>query len=331
MVDPVVRRVSYPLACVDVLGRALDRAGSGSNGNPARCACKQRSDAGQTRRTRRGHRQATMAARMGNPALYSGLRSAESAAQPFRTPVESRFRFAKDQRRYLVTRALVRTVLSRYADVRPQDWDFSAGPRGRPVISAPRAAPALEFNISHSADLVLLGVTAGRTLGIDTESVATREADIDGLDRYFAPEESAALLALEPGDRRRRIFEPLDPEGVVHQGAGAGSGDRVGRVSLRAGGRARTHAAHAARARRLARPLAAVAARPALRLSRGSLRGSRRGCAAAHHPARNRTARVTRRPSPSRRRAARAERASRIKAPGGCERPRPALICRSAA
>lgn len=132
---------------------------------------------------------------------YDALLSADERA------VQARFRFAKDQRRYLVTRALVRTVLSRYADVRPQDWGFSAGPRGRPVISAPRAAPALEFNISHSADLVLLGVTAGRTLGIDTESVATREADIDGLDRYFAPEESAALLALAPGDRRRRFFE----------------------------------------------------------------------------------------------------------------------------
>ena len=132
---------------------------------------------------------------------YDALLSAEERA------AQARFRFAKDQRRYLVTRALVRTVLSRYAAVSPEDWVFSAGARGRPEISAPLAAPALEFNISHSADLVLLGVTSGRTLGIDTESVAAREADIDGLDRYFAPEESAALLALAPGERRRRFFE----------------------------------------------------------------------------------------------------------------------------
>lgn len=132
---------------------------------------------------------------------YDALISADERA------VQARFRFAKDQRRYLVTRALVRTVLSRYAAVRPEDWVFSAGARGRPAISAPRTAPVLEFNISHSADLVLLGVTSGRTLGIDTESVAAREADIDGLNRYFAPEESAALLALAPGERRRRFFE----------------------------------------------------------------------------------------------------------------------------
>ena len=132
---------------------------------------------------------------------YDALVSADERAR------QARFRFAKDQRRHLVTRALVRTVLSRYAAVRPEDWVFSAGAHGRPAISAPQAVPPLEFNISHCADLVLLGVTSGRTLGIDTESIETRTFDIDGLDRYFAREESAALLALPPDERRRRFFE----------------------------------------------------------------------------------------------------------------------------
>jgi 4'-phosphopantetheinyl transferase len=132
---------------------------------------------------------------------YDALLSAEERAR------QARFRFARDQRRYLVTRALVRSVLSRYAAVRPESWAFSAGAHGRPAICAPWPAPALEFNISHSADLVILGVTSGRSLGIDAESIAAREADIDGLDRYFAPQESAALLALPPLERRRRFFE----------------------------------------------------------------------------------------------------------------------------
>lgn len=134
-------------------------------------------------------------------ARYDALISADERAR------QARFRFARDRRRYLVTRALVRTVLSRYAAVRPEDWTFSTGPHGRPAISAPHLAPALEFNISHSADLVMLGITSDRTLGIDVESIETREADIAGLDRYFAPQESAALLALPPPARRRRFFD----------------------------------------------------------------------------------------------------------------------------
>jgi 4'-phosphopantetheinyl transferase len=132
---------------------------------------------------------------------YDALISADERAR------QARFRFEKDQRRHLVTRALVRTVLSRYAAVRPEDWVFSAGPHGRPAVAAPQVIPPLEFNISHCADLVLLGVTSGRTLGVDTESTEARAFDIDGLDRYFAPEESAALLALPPDERRRRFFE----------------------------------------------------------------------------------------------------------------------------
>lgn len=134
------------------------------------------------------------------PRYYALLAGDERARQ-------ARFRFARDQRRHLITRALVRTVLSRYADVRPQDWVFSAGERGRPVIAAPSGAPPLEFNISHAADLVIVAVTTGRTLGIDTESIAARAAEIDGLDRYFARQESEALLSLPPGERRRRFFE----------------------------------------------------------------------------------------------------------------------------
>jgi len=37
---------------------------------------------------------------------------------------EPRFYFAKDRRRYLVTRALLRTVLSRYAAIPPASWTF---------------------------------------------------------------------------------------------------------------------------------------------------------------------------------------------------------------
>jgi len=132
---------------------------------------------------------------------YDALLSAEERAK------RARFRFERDQRRYLVTRVLARTVLSRYQAVPPEDWVFSAGPHGRPQISAPRLEPALEFNIAHSADLVLLGVTSGRTLGVDAESLTMRDCEIEGLDRYFAAEERAALLALPPAARRRRFFE----------------------------------------------------------------------------------------------------------------------------
>ncbi|WP_211278181.1 4'-phosphopantetheinyl transferase family protein, partial [Oceanospirillum multiglobuliferum] len=71
-----------------------------------------------------------------------------------------KFLFEKDRRRYVVTRSLVRYVLSRYIPIAPADWRFDATEFGRPTIA--NAHPdtcGLTFNISHSDRVVLLGVT----------------------------------------------------------------------------------------------------------------------------------------------------------------------------
>ena len=120
----------------------------------------------------------------------------------------SRFVFPRDRHRFLVTRALVRTVLSRYADVAPADWTFVADTHGRPEI-APRHARAagLSFNVSHTPGLVVLGVGCGRPLGVDTEHVRSRQAPLGVAERFFAPAEAAALRALPEADQSRRFFE----------------------------------------------------------------------------------------------------------------------------
>src|SRR5258706_3873157 len=86
---------------------------------------------------------------------YRGLLdSAEKAQEP-------RFYFERDRRRYLVTRALVRTVLSRYARIDHGDWRFSTNAYGCPAV-ANAEAQDLSFNISHTHSLIVLGVSRGR-------------------------------------------------------------------------------------------------------------------------------------------------------------------------
>ena len=73
---------------------------------------------------------------------------------------QMRFHFERDRHRYLVTRAMVRTVLSKYADVAPRDWRFAANDYGKPSIAAEHTeARGIEFNLSHTDGLVVLGVT----------------------------------------------------------------------------------------------------------------------------------------------------------------------------
>lgn len=117
-----------------------------------------------------------------------------------------RLHFARDRRRDLVARALVRTVLSRYAALAPREWAFCADANGRPRIANPPPGPGIEFNLSHSGGLVVLCVGTGRALGVDVESIS-RNTDTDRLERYFAPRERGALLGLPEAERRRRFFE----------------------------------------------------------------------------------------------------------------------------
>jgi 4'-phosphopantetheinyl transferase len=137
--------------------------------------------------------------------LHGVLRALLSAAERRQEP---RFHFARDRLRYLVTRALVRTVLSRYAPVAPGDWVFDVTAYGRPEIANAAASDAqLSFSISHTHSMIVLGVTRLRALGVDVENVEARRVSIDLAERFFAPEEAAALAGIAPERQQDRFFE----------------------------------------------------------------------------------------------------------------------------
>ncbi|HWK52369.1 MAG TPA: 4'-phosphopantetheinyl transferase superfamily protein [Steroidobacter sp.] len=121
---------------------------------------------------------------------------------------EFRFYFPDDQRRYLVTRALVRTVLSRYLHVPPTNWRFSNNHYGRPEIAnLSRGECGLCFNISHTRGLIALGVTQRRELGVDVENLRTREVSLDIADRFFAKAEVDELATVPKERQQDRFFE----------------------------------------------------------------------------------------------------------------------------
>jgi 4'-phosphopantetheinyl transferase len=133
---------------------------------------------------------------------YRQLLSSEERAQ------EPRFCFDDDRRRFLITRALVRTVLSRYSHTEPQCWSFTQNAYGRPqVVPRDSTEARISFNVSHTKSLILLGVTGECALGVDVENVSARRPTLGIADDYFAPEEVAALHALPAVRRPERFFE----------------------------------------------------------------------------------------------------------------------------
>src|SRR5665213_1549192 len=100
-----------------------------------------------------------------DPGLLSSYRALLTERE---RATEVRFHFARDRCCYLVTRALVRTILSRYVDIAPQNWMFTANRYGRPEIANDHPdVCGLSFNVSHTSGLIVLAVTRERQLGVD--------------------------------------------------------------------------------------------------------------------------------------------------------------------
>ncbi len=117
-----------------------------------------------------------------------------------------RFRFKKDRMLHLVARALVRTVLSRYADVDPLAWRFAANQYGRPEIEAMAGIPPLRFNLAHTDGMVICGVALDRDVGVDVEN-HERVAKTAGISkRFFSALEYDDLTRLPQEQRRERFF-----------------------------------------------------------------------------------------------------------------------------
>src|SRR5215468_8726573 len=120
---------------------------------------------------------------------------------------QQRFYFAKDRHRYLLTRALVRTALSRYVPIAACDWRFEPSAYGRPmIVNDHELVRGLSFNISHTDGLIVLAVTCAGLIGVDTEP-ASRDIPLAIADRYFSPKEVAGVKALPAGLQPRRLLD----------------------------------------------------------------------------------------------------------------------------
>jgi 4'-phosphopantetheinyl transferase len=118
-----------------------------------------------------------------------------------------RYRFARDRDLFLLTRALVRSVLSLYAPVEPEAWRFVLGEHGKPRIDPSGGAPNISFNLSNAHGMVVCAVSGHGALGVDVEDVARKSETLDIADRFFSPSEVAALRALPRARQRTRFFE----------------------------------------------------------------------------------------------------------------------------
>jgi len=108
----------------------------------------------------------------------------------------ARFRFPYLRTRFVIARSALRALLGVALDVAPAAVVFRYGAAGKPAV-----AGGPEFNLSHSGDVALFALHPRTPLGVDVERLRVI-ADLEQIaTRFFAPAETADLLALDPAER----------------------------------------------------------------------------------------------------------------------------------
>jgi 4'-phosphopantetheinyl transferase len=98
-----------------------------------------------------------------------------------------------------------RSVLSRYAQVAPADWQFAVSEHGKPHVTGATAAP--QFNLSHSRDWLACAVASCAPLGVDLEYCDARREVMKLARRFFCPEEVSALEACQAAVQRDCFYD----------------------------------------------------------------------------------------------------------------------------
>lgn len=116
-----------------------------------------------------------------------------------------RCRTPHPQYQFVITRGLLRILLSQYTGVPPTELHFVTHPQGKPMLETPSFLD-IQFNVSHTQGMALIAIALQDAIGIDVEHIDRNVSDIDISERYFSTRESAHLSSLPSSERRHQFF-----------------------------------------------------------------------------------------------------------------------------
>jgi 4'-phosphopantetheinyl transferase len=117
----------------------------------------------------------------------------------------NRFAFERDRVRFVMARAVLRTLLGSRLGLSPNKVEFTYSTTGKPSLGGDLARLELQFNLAHSADLALFAATDRGAVGVDVEQIRPMPDMSDVSERFFSAHECDELKKL-PVEARVELF-----------------------------------------------------------------------------------------------------------------------------
>ncbi|MGC1394096.1 MAG: 4'-phosphopantetheinyl transferase superfamily protein [Coleofasciculaceae cyanobacterium] len=115
----------------------------------------------------------------------------------------SRFHFEQDKTRFIIGRGLLRLILGRYLKTEPDQLQFAYSLTGKPVVSSSN----VQFNLSHSEEMILYAFTSDRQIGIDLEYLRPIPELKQLIQQFFSIGEASAILSLPASEQQLAFLQ----------------------------------------------------------------------------------------------------------------------------
>lgn len=110
-----------------------------------------------------------------------------------------------DKKRFILARGYLRLVLASRLDMPAESLQFAQSKLGKLHLSD-QFTNNVYFNVSHSGDWIVLAVDSSGEVGVDVECMQRDLNCLELAERFFHPQEYAALLALPDKLQRQSFF-----------------------------------------------------------------------------------------------------------------------------
>lgn len=131
-----------------------------------------------------------------------------------------RYYFQKDRNCYTVARGLLRIFIAEYLNINPKNTEFKYNEFGKPFIEN----SDIEFNISHSGDIIIFAFTLNNKIGVDIEFMKDKVKFKEIIHRFFSENEIKEFLTVEEEKQKEAFFNGWSRKEAYIKAVGKGLG-----------------------------------------------------------------------------------------------------------